>query len=121
MLVASLTLLPWRSGAAGPPTRGGLIGSTGIQAPAAAAGVLAALLATGVVAWLGAATLPGRSPVRRPPAGVVLGLSAAALVCVLIKLIATGLDGLAVGAWISTVVAVALVSVPVRDRARPPA
>lgn len=106
LLVAALTLLPWYS--TGPrPTPGGAGGRTAIQAPGAAFGIGAALVAAAGLAWLAAATLLPRPPVRHPGRALLV-LWAACAAHVLAKL-ASGLDDLASGAWAAMALVAALI------------
>lgn len=104
LLVAALTLLPWRSG-----------GATAIQAPGLWFGVAAALTAATAVAWLAAAVLMPRPPVPDPGRSLVI-LGGVTLALVAIKL-ATDFDGLAVGAWTSLGLAAGLVALASRRTA----
>lgn len=116
LLVGALTLLPWRSG--GPaPTQGGGAGATAVQPPGAVLGVAAAVVTAALVAWLAAAVLPTRPPVRRP-GGALLAGSGLASALVLGKVL-TDTRHLAVGAWVSVALAAALVVLRALHRRRP--
>lgn len=114
LLVAVLTLVPFHSG--GPtPSPGGQSGRTAIQPPAAAVGIVAALVVAATVIWLALATLPPRPPLPHP-GRALLPLAVVAAALVLLKL-ALDLHGLLRGAWLSVALAVMFAGCPPLDRA----
>jgi hypothetical protein len=105
-----LALVPFHSG--GPaPTRGGQAGRTAIQAPAALAGIAAALVVAATVTWLALAKLLPRPPIA-PPGRALLPLAVAAFALVVLMLV-TNPDRLVNGAWLSLALAAVLLAVQV--------
>lgn len=118
LLLAALTILPWHSD--GPePTPGGASGTTAIQAPGAGFGIAAAVITAATVAGLAGAVLVSGSKVPHPGAAL-LPLTAVVLALVVLKFLSEP-DDLAVGAWISLLLAVDLVAVQVMARKLRPA